>query len=146
MFKAIGKLFTRIKQGLAKTRSVVGGALRIPQRTVGGMHAGIGRSAPDIAPNLCVDRASVPRSAVGHLRDTPAAREEERGEQRHDSARFGETPLWCQHLDLPNGSLLVCVRTFYHRGPPVSRRVEPESLGAHTTSSHGVLYRTKLAG
>ena len=29
MFKAIGKLFTRIKQGLAKTRSVVGGALRI---------------------------------------------------------------------------------------------------------------------
>jgi fused signal recognition particle receptor len=28
MFKAIGKLFTRIKQGLAKTRSVVGGALR----------------------------------------------------------------------------------------------------------------------
>jgi fused signal recognition particle receptor len=28
MFKTIGKLFTRIKQGLAKTRSVVGGALR----------------------------------------------------------------------------------------------------------------------
>jgi fused signal recognition particle receptor len=28
MFKAIGKFFTRIKQGLAKTRSVVGGALR----------------------------------------------------------------------------------------------------------------------
>jgi fused signal recognition particle receptor len=28
MFKALGKLFTRIKDGLAKTRSVVGGALR----------------------------------------------------------------------------------------------------------------------
>jgi fused signal recognition particle receptor len=28
MFKALGRLFTRIKEGLAKTRSVVGGALR----------------------------------------------------------------------------------------------------------------------
>jgi fused signal recognition particle receptor len=36
MFKALGKLFTRIKDGLAKTRSVVGGALR---RLIGGGRA-----------------------------------------------------------------------------------------------------------
>jgi fused signal recognition particle receptor len=36
MFKAIGRLFTRIKEGLAKTRSAVGGALR---RLIGGGRA-----------------------------------------------------------------------------------------------------------
>ena len=28
MFKAIGRLFTRVKEGLAKTRQALGGALR----------------------------------------------------------------------------------------------------------------------
>ncbi len=36
MFKAIGRLFTKIKEGLAKTRSAVGGALR---RLIGGGRA-----------------------------------------------------------------------------------------------------------